>query len=135
MLGGISVHTEYRCLFLLYEFLKYRNTGVCRLNNVRNVTLFERGPQCCTLLRTPLYVNKHESSETEAVERDYTEELIHTISTLTATNTHCPLPSAPASHPHKLDFSTIFSNFQTHLMAFFHRIYILTNLATFLDKL
>ncbi len=29
VLGGIPVHTEYRCLFLLrYEFLKYRNTGV-----------------------------------------------------------------------------------------------------------
>ncbi len=28
-LGGIPVHTEYRCLFFLrYEFLKYRNTGV-----------------------------------------------------------------------------------------------------------
>ncbi len=29
VLGGIPVHTEYRCLFFLrYEFLKYRNTGV-----------------------------------------------------------------------------------------------------------
>ncbi len=28
-LGGIPVHTEYRCLFFLrYDFLKYRNTGV-----------------------------------------------------------------------------------------------------------
>jgi len=28
-LGGIPVHTEYRCLFFLrYEFLKYNNTGV-----------------------------------------------------------------------------------------------------------
>ncbi len=28
-LGGIPVHTGYRCLFFLrYEFLKYRNTGV-----------------------------------------------------------------------------------------------------------
>ncbi len=28
-LGGIPVHTEYRCFFFLrYEFLKYRNTGV-----------------------------------------------------------------------------------------------------------
>ncbi len=28
-LGGIPVHTEYRCLFFLrYEFFKYRNTGV-----------------------------------------------------------------------------------------------------------
>ncbi len=29
VLGGIPVHTEYRCLFFLwYEFLKYCNTGV-----------------------------------------------------------------------------------------------------------
>ncbi len=29
VLGGIPVHTEYRCLFFLrYEFFKYRNTGV-----------------------------------------------------------------------------------------------------------
>ncbi len=31
-LGGIPVHTEYRCLFFLrYEFLKYRNTGVIQI--------------------------------------------------------------------------------------------------------
>ncbi len=57
-----------------------------------------------------------------------------TISTSTATNTHRPLPSAPASHTHEHDFSTIFSNFQTLLVAFFHKTYILTNLATFLKK-
>ncbi len=29
VLGGIPVHTEYRCLFFLRcTFLKYRNTGV-----------------------------------------------------------------------------------------------------------
>ncbi len=29
VLGGIPVHTEYRCLFFLrYEFLKYSNTSV-----------------------------------------------------------------------------------------------------------
>ncbi len=57
-----------------------------------------------------------------------------TISTSTATNTHRPLPSAPASHTHEHDFSTIFSNFQTLLVAFFQKTYILTNLATFLKK-
>ncbi len=51
-----------------------------------------------------------------------------TISTLTATNIHRPLPAAPASHTHKRDFSHIFSNFQTLLAAFFHKRYILTNL-------
>ncbi len=71
VLGGIPVHTEYRCLFFLrYEFLKYRNTGVCHLNNVRNVTLFERG--LFSLLHcgedTAVCVTKRESSETKAVE-------------------------------------------------------------------
>ncbi len=56
------------------------------------------------------------------------------ISTLTATNIHRPLPAAPASHTHEHDFSHIFSNFQTLLAPFFHKRYILTNLATFLDK-
>ncbi len=51
-----------------------------------------------------------------------------TISTSTATNIHRPLQSAPASLTHERDFSTIFNNFQIH------RIYKLTNLATFLDK-
>ncbi len=51
-----------------------------------------------------------------------------------ATNTHRPLPSAPASHTLERDFSTIFSNFQTLLVAFFHKRYILTNLATFFGK-
>ena len=38
VLGGLPVHTEYRCLFLLrYEFLIYRKTGVCRFN--RNAAL------------------------------------------------------------------------------------------------
>ncbi len=36
-----------------------------------------------------------------------------------ATHTHRPLPSGPASHTHERDFSTIFSNFQTLLVAFF----------------
>ncbi len=35
---------------------------------------------------------------------------------------------------HEHDSSTIFNNFQTLLAAFFHRIYKVTNLATFLDK-
>ncbi len=34
-------------------------------------------------------------------------------------NIHRPLPSAPASHTQERDFSTIFSNFQTLLAAFF----------------
>ncbi len=34
-------------------------------------------------------------------------------------NIHHPLPSAPASHTQECDFSTIFSNFQTILVAFF----------------
>ncbi len=34
-------------------------------------------------------------------------------------NIHHPLPSAPASHTQERDFSTIFSNFQTLLAAFF----------------
>ncbi len=34
----------------------------------------------------------------------------------------------------KRNFSTIFDNFRTLLVAFSHRIYILTNLAPFLDK-
>ncbi len=34
-------------------------------------------------------------------------------------NIHHPLPSAPASHTQERDFSTIFSNFQTLLEAFF----------------
>ncbi len=105
----------------------------CHLNNVRNATLFEGG--LFSLLHfgedTAVCVTKHESwsSETEAVElveRDDTEELIHNI--------HRPLPSAPTSHTHVREFSTIFCNFQTLLAAFFHRIYKLTNLATFLDK-
>ncbi len=50
-------------------------------------------------------------------------------------NIHHPLPSAPSSHTQECDFSTIFSNFQTLLAAFFpHNRYILTNLATFLKK-
>ncbi len=57
-----------------------------------------------------------------------------TISTSTATNTHRPLPSAPAFLTHEHNFSTIFSNFQTLLAAFFHKRYILTNLSTFFEK-
>ncbi len=50
-------------------------------------------------------------------------------------NIHHPLPSVPSSHTQECDFSTIFSNFQTLLAAFFpHNRYILTNLATFLEK-
>ncbi len=95
----------------------------CHLNNVRNATLFEGGLLHCGK-DTAVCVTKRESSETEAVEleRDDTEELIHNI--------HRPLPSAPASHTHECDFSTIFCNFQTLLATFFHRIYKLTNLAT-----
>ncbi len=71
-------------------------------------------------------VTKHDSSEAvELVEASYdTEKLIHNI--------HRPLPSAPASHTHKRDFSTIYSNFQTLLATgVLHRTYKLTNLATF----
>ncbi len=64
--------------------LKYRNT------------LFERGP--FSLFHcgedTAVCVTKRESSETEAVERDDTEELIHNI-TLTATNIHSPCHQLP----------------------------------------
>ncbi len=58
VLGGIPVHTEYRCLFFLrYEFFKipqYR----CHLNNVRNATLLEMGLffYYCIVARTQLYV-------------------------------------------------------------------------------
>ncbi len=62
------------------------------------------------------------------------EKKSSTISTSTATNIHRPLPSAPASLTHERDFSTICNNFQALLAAFFHRIYKLTNLATFWDK-
>ncbi len=53
-------------------------------------------------------------------------------STSTVTNIHRPLPSAPTSLTHECDFSTIFNNFPYEI--FSHRIYKLTNLATFLDK-
>ncbi len=95
---------------------------MCHLNSARNVTLFERG--FFSLLHcgedTRVCVTKRESSE--AVERDDTEKLIHID--------HHKYPPPP-SHTHQSDFSTIFSNFQTVLASFFHRIYILTNLATF----
>ncbi len=97
MLGGIPVHTEYWFLFFLwYEFLKYRNTIVCCLNNVWNATLFERG--LFSLVHcdedTAVCVTKCESSETEAVERDETEELIHNIHT---DRQKYPLPAAISS--------------------------------------
>ncbi len=111
----------------IFKIPQYR----CHLNNVRNATLFERG--LFSLLHcgedTAVCVTEHESPETEAVElveRDDTEELMHNI--------HRPLPSAPTFHTHEHEFSTIFCNFQTLLAAFFHRVYKLTNLATFLDK-
>ncbi len=47
---------------------------------------------------------------------------------------HRPPQISTASLTHKRDFSTISNNFQTLLVAFLHRIYKLTNLATFLDK-
>ncbi len=45
-------------------------------------------------------------------------------------NIHRPLPSAPASLTQECDFSTIYSNFQNILVAFFHNRDILTYLAT-----
>ncbi len=54
-----------------------------------------------------------------------------TIRDRLTTTIHHPLPSAPASLTHEHNFSTIFSNFQNILAAFFHNRYILTtNLAT-----
>ncbi len=49
-------------------------------------------------------------------------------------NIHRPLPSAPASHTQERDFSTIFSNFQTLLAAFFPQQVHTDNLATFFEK-
>ncbi len=125
--GSYRIPVFIFLMIWIFKIPRYR----CHLNNVRNATLFEGG--LFSLLHcgedTAVCVTKRDSSETEAVElveRDDTEELIHNI--------HRPLPSAPASHTHKHDFSTIFGNFQTLLAAFFHRIYKLTNLATFLDK-
>ncbi len=102
------------------------------------MTLFERG--LFSLLHcgegTAVCVTKRESSETEAVERDDTEELVHNIHI----DLHkYPPPAAISSrvshthtHTHMSATSALdFSNFQTLLAAFFHRIYILTNLVTF----
>ncbi len=82
VLGGILVHTEYRCLSYDVNFLIPQYW--CHLNNVRNVTLLERG--LFSLLHfsedTPACVTKHEGSETEAValvECDEREEVIHNI--------------------------------------------------------
>ncbi len=95
MLGSIPVHTEYRCLFFLwYECFKYR----CRLNNVRNATLFESGLFSLSLHYgedTAVCVTERESSETEAVERDDTEEHIHNIHT---DRRKYPPPAAISSH-------------------------------------
>ncbi len=124
--GSYRIPVFIFLMIWIFKIPQYR----CYLNHVRNATLFERG--LFSLLHcgedTAVCVTKRESSETEAVELiecDDTEELIHNI--------HRPLPSAPTSHT-RADFSTIFSNFQTLLAAFFHRIYKLPNLATFLDK-
>ncbi len=38
------------------------------------------------------------------------------------------------THTHKHEFSTIFSNFQTLLVTFFHKRYILTNVETFVRQ-
>ncbi len=78
MLGGIPVHTGYRCLFFLrYEFLKYRN----HLNNVWHATLLERG--LFSLLHfgedTAVCVTKRESSETKALVECDEREVIHNI--------------------------------------------------------
>ncbi len=125
--GSYRIPVFIFLMIWIFKIPQYR----CHLNKVRNATLFEGGH--FSLLHydedTAVCVTKRESSETEAVElveRDDTEELIHNI--------HRPLPSAPASHTHERELSTIFCNFQTLLAAFFHRIYKLTNLATFLDK-
>ncbi len=115
-----------------FKILQYR----CHLNNIRNVTLLERG--LFSLLHfgedTAVCVTKCEASETETVALVGWKNKLSTISTSTATHIHRPLPSAPASL--ERDFSTIFNNyiFQTLLAAFFHRIYELTNLSTFWDK-
>ncbi len=37
-------------------------------------------------------------------------------------------------HTHEHEFSTIFSNFQTLLVTFFHKRYILTNVETFVRQ-
>ncbi len=102
----------------IFKILQYR----CHLNNFRNVTLLERG--FFSLLHcgedTALCVTKRESSETEAVElvqRDDTEELIHNI-----------------HRPHLAHTSVTLALYVNLLVAFLHRIYKLTNLATFLDK-
>ncbi len=129
MLGGIAVHTKYRCLFFLwYHFLipQYR----CHLNNARNATLLERG--LFSLLHfgedTAVCVTKREA--VALVERDEREEEV-TISTSTAPNIHRPLHQLPRlSHT----FSTIFNNFQTLLAAFPIEYTNWQNLATFLDK-
>ena len=52
VLGGIPVHTEYRCIrYLRFKFLLYRYTGVfdcTTFGTLRCVTQFQTGPfQCC----------------------------------------------------------------------------------------
>ncbi len=93
----------------------------CHLNNVRDATLFEGGLLHCGK-DTAVCVTKRESSETEAVELVERDDR--------RTYPQYPPPTAISSHTHECDFSTIFCNFQTILAAFFHRIYKLTNLAT-----
>ncbi len=102
----------------IFKIQQYR----CHLNNFRNATLLERG--FFSLLHcgedTALCVTKRESSETEAVElvkRDDTEELIHNI-----------------HRPRLAHTSVTLALYVNLLVAFLHRIYKLTNLATFLDK-
>ncbi len=117
---------QYRCMS--FKQRSERDT-VCE-GSLFNVALW-RGHSCKCVI-------KRESYGTEALECDGTEELIHNIH-IDHHRYPPPLPSAPASHTHTSVSHTLtsaldFSNFQTLLAAFFHRIYILTNLATFLDK-
>ncbi len=56
MLGSIPVHTEYRCFFLLYEFRIYRNTVVCRLNNIWNAAWRDSVWEGCTVVNEQMYV-------------------------------------------------------------------------------
>ncbi len=69
---------------------------------------------------TAVCVIKCESSETEElVERNETEELNHNIH-IDRHKYPPPAVISSTSHTHKRNFSTIFSNFQTLLAAFFH---------------
>ncbi len=55
VLGGIPVHTEYRCLFFLwYEFFKYRYTGMSFKQHSQHDTVWEGS--LLTVAREQLYV-------------------------------------------------------------------------------